>query len=379
MSAIWDKGDGAVSGLHIKTTATGRQSFFLYYRTRAGVQRRPKIGSIPEVSLGEARKRARKLLARVAVGEDPKGQWNVEKAEATVQELFELTWEAHWAKDRFSESGWAREVRRNYDNHIAPTFRHNKLSDVTAKRVREWHAGFSSSPIAGNRSLEVLSKMFNFAEEQELRPQNTNPCSLVAAFKEKKRKRFATLQEIEAVGRILAREALISPRAVAFLYLLIYSGSRPRAIERATWQQLERTEINGQPFGVLTFHGKSSEETGEDETVVLPPPAMRIIDQLSKDSNTITGVKMPRALWAKVREEAGCPDLWARDWRRTFATVGMSGGLGMDTISEVLNHRSTQTTKVYARLMQDARIRVTAAIAERMESLLSPEQTKLAG
>lgn len=363
--------DSVVKGLHIKTTATGKRSYFLYYRTRQGRQRRPKIGEVEAITLSEARRRARVLLDRVAVGEDPKGEWDAAKAEPTVEALFKQVWAEHWAKARYQESGWAREARRNYENHIAPRFGGMKLAEITASKLRDWHAGFESTPYAGNRSLEVLSRIFRFAEEKELRPVGSNPCGLVASHPERKRKRFATEDEVRMVGRILAREAEANPSAAAFLLLLMFTGSRPRAIERARWEDVGFTEVGGHTYGVLTFSGKTTADTGEDETVIIPPQVMDILARIPRpEDGTLTGIKMPRYLWEKVRKEAGCEDLWARDWRRTFATVGLSHGVGAGTIGELLNHRSAETTKIYAKLASTARVEAVAVIAGKLEKLL---------
>jgi len=229
-------------------------------------------------------------------------------------------------------------------------------------------------PVTANRSLEVLSKMMSFAEEFGLKALGTNPCKLTK-FKAKKRNRYATVDEIRSIAAILDREAEANPSAVAFIYLLMFTGSRPRAIERATWSQLKHTTINGQKYGMLTFQGKTSEETGEVETVVLPPQAMMAIDKLPKvRGGTITGINMPRRLWRKIQEEVGCQDLWMRDLRRTFATIGMSDGIGASTIGEVLNHRSTQTTKIYAKLMQNSKMEAASQIANQMAKLMLNEE-----
>lgn len=371
MSSTKPEWDSLVKGLHIKTTETGKRSYFLYYRTRQGRQRRPKIGGCEEITLPEARRRAKAILERVAVGEDPKGAWDGAKAEASVQDVFEMAWAEHWSKDRFQESGWAREARRNFENHIRPAFGNLKLSELTPKLVREWHSRFESTPYAGNRSLEILSKILRFAEEKELKAAGSNPCSLVKSHPERKRKRFATEDEVRAVGRILVRESETDPAGAAFLFLLMFTGSRPRAIERARWEDVAFIEAGEQTFGVLTFSGKTTEETGEDETVIIPPQVMEILSKLPRSQDgTLTGIKMPRALWERVRKEAGCTDLWARDWRRTFATVGLSHGVGSGTIGELLNHRSAETTKIYAKLAPTARVEAVSIIAGKMARLL---------
>jgi integrase len=112
------------------------------------------------------------------------------------------------------------------------------------------------------------------------------------------------------------------------------------------------------------FQGKTA-----DEVVWLPPQAMAVIRRLPKAA-TLTGIKMPHKFWYKVRKEAGCEHIRLRDLRRTFATVGMSHGQAMAVISEVLNHKTTQTTKVYAKLTDDKKRNVAGAIATSMEGLL---------
>lgn len=367
---IYDKGEKtSVTGLHLRVGANGAKAFFLYYRTRAGQQRRPKIGVFGEITLSQARERARKLLDRVAVGEDPKAGWDEKKGEATVQELFELVWKDYWSQDRYQVSGHAKQVKWCFDRHIKPAFGSAKLSEVTPMRVRQWHGGFESTYNA-NHALRVLGRMFRFAEEQEIRRQHTNPCALVKQHPERERKRFASVEEIQKIVGLLEQKVQKNPAGVAFLYLLMFTGSRPRAIERATWDQLKEFEMDGKKYGFLTFHGKSSGKTGQEERVVIPPQAMKALSRLPRvEGWTITGIKMPRTLWREIKKEAGCPDLWARDWRRTFATIGMSNGVDIGTIGELLNHRTTETTKIYAKVMDDSKLKAATAIATRIESI----------
>lgn len=370
---VWDQGErSSIKGLHARVLSDGKVSFFYYYRTRDNKQRRPKVGTMGEITLQEARARARRLAERVFLGEDPKGEWDDRKAEMTVQELYEKALKDHWETARYTQSGWTRQVKGLFTRNIKPDFGSSRLSELTPGTVRDWHKKYADKPYTGNRALAVLSKMFHYAEEQEIRSQNSNPCHLVKNHPEKKRKRFANHDEIKKVGEILVREEKKSPAGVAFLYLLIFSGSRPRAIERVGWEQLREFEVEGEKYGILTFRGKTTETTGQEETVILPPQAMRALNRLPRiEGETITGIKMPRKLWARIKKEAGCPDLWARDWRRTFATVGLSGGIEIGMIGELLNHRSVQTTKGYAHLDNSSAVGVARSIAGKMENLMN--------
>jgi len=291
-----------------------------------------------------------------------------DEKEITVQELFDLTWRQHWSQKRFIESGWAQNIKNNYERNIKLHFGTEKLSVITGVRVRAWHNDMGERPIAANRSLETLSKMFRFAEERELRAQGTNPCSIVKSFVEKKRKRFATPEEIQGIINILEREKERNREAVTFLYILLYTGARPRAIEQAKLSDLKIIEQDGERYGVISFQGKSSAQSGEEESMILPPHCLNLVERSQGVSNNkLVNCKMPRALWKKIQDELGCHDLWARDLRRTFATIGLSSGITAGAIGQLLNHKSAQTTSIYAKLIETEKINSVKLIGEKID------------
>lgn len=354
-SILWDQGQpGSVAGLHVKSYSENVKSFYLYYRTRAGVQRRPKIGSWPEVTLSEARRRAKILKERIALGEDPSGDWENKRKELTILEVFEMAMAKHWGKDQYQKSGWAYEVERNFENHILPHFAHTKLSDITAKAVREWHESMIDRPYAANRSLDVLSKIFNFAIEQELRPQGSNPCRIVKSFSENPRSRIASREEMNAILTAIDKYRDSMPVSSAYLYALAYSGARPQSFETLRWDHIQD--------GVITIKNK-----GREAKVVLPMNVMERIKSLKRrPDGKVFGIKMPRHLWAKIMKETGIEGLWVRDLRRSFASYALQNGVPIDKIGELLNHKSAQTTKVYARLLDQSRTETTEFIASKI-------------
>ncbi len=326
--------------------------------------------------LSDAVTSAKKIFDTLAQSIETKKQESDRQIRAmNVQDLFWSAYRNHWQKPQYEKSGWCKEAKRIYLRNIEPTFGDTQLSDISARTVRAWHKQFEKTPYKANRSLEVLSKLFRFAEEMEWRSQGTNPCSLVRAFTEKQRKRYASDDEIKRVGQILIRESKAYPAGVAFLYLLIFSGARPRAIERATWDQLQIVKAKGKTYGILMYEGKSMARTGQEETVFIPPQVMKLILQLPRvEGKTIIGQKLPRKLWRRIKKEAGCPDLWARDFRRTFATIGLSNGVEIGIIGELLNHQTTETTKIYAKLQDDKRIKAATKIAGKLELLLKSKK-----
>jgi integrase len=354
-----------------------------YYRTkdsgrvtqdgkRRYTQRRLKIGDFGPMTVGQAREQAQRWAARVELGEDPKADRDGRRGELTVAELYQKALDGHWDNQGSRDSGWYDEVRRNWENHLQATFGALKIGDLDAPLVRKWHGTYrEKSPYAGNRSLAVLKKMFSYAISHL--KHDRNPCTGIEKHPERKRTRYASVPEMKKLGEVLQRESFEHPVQVAFIYTLALSGSRPRALERARWDQLQRVEKDGQAFGLLTFEGKTSKTTGEPEQLVLPPEALTILDKLPRTSSGLVfGIKMPRAFWERIREEVGCPDLWARDWRRAFASVGLSkSGLSMDKISPLLNHWTTETTKLYAKLIPSAKLQAAGQVGNHMAELLS--------
>lgn len=367
---VWDKNEsGSVKGLHLRVLPSGSKAYYFVYTTKSGIQRRPKIGGYTEIDLGEARKRARTLSNRVSVGEDPKGQWDIQRAEKTVSEAFIGTLDGLWSQKRYIQSGRRAEVIRLF-KLFPQGVTGQKLSDLTQKDIRVWHT-WAEKPILANRALEVLSRVFTYSIEQGWCSQN--PCIGVKANIEKKRKRFATPEEIKLIGEKLYEQTKSGDwksEGALFLLGLLFTGSRPRVLELAEYKSLSRRP---EGYAILDAKGKGTAESGENETVILPKQFLDLLDTYPRPKNgRIFGSSWKwRSVWNQIRTEVGCTDLWARDLRRTFATVGLSNGISIGAIGEVLNHKSAQTTKIYAKVFDQVKVETTSQIADRMEEIFN--------
>jgi len=286
----------------------------------------------------------------------------------TILELFNECWADHWDQSRFHDSGHAKEVKSKFKLHIEKTFGDKEYLSVTRAQVRDWHKSLRETPTVGNRCMEILSKLYRFSIDKEWNSGAYNPCFGIKHFTEKKRRRFASENEIGRIGVILNRELSKKPLEITFILTLFFTGARPRSLERARWDEF--TELDG-GFGLLTFFGKSTAETGDEESLILPPNIVTMMKVLPKrDDGFIFGIKAPSYLWRKIRAEAGCRDLWLRDSRRSFATVGMGSGVKMDTIGKLLNHHSNQTTMRYALLNRAASVEAVTVISDKLKYIL---------
>lgn len=348
---LWDE---KIKGLHLRVRGTKR-SFHLYYRTKAGQERRPKLGEHGSISLTQARKMAGDMWLEIGAGKDPSQAHKDARTEGTLTDL----WEEFWRR-RASKKKTSSEDNRLWLKFLEPWAGSKKLSAIDYTMAADLHEDVTeeSGPIQANRVLALLSAMFNFGVKP-LEWIEKNPAEGVERNKETKRKRYMTMDEAMAISAALAKREATHPASVAFIYLLILTGARKGEISKATWGQVRGNKM------VLSEH--KTDGSGNDRVIHLPPVALAVLNTLPKvEGGTITGLASPKKLWEAVRVEAGCPDLRLHDLRHSFASAAISAGLTLPQIGELLGHSSTQTTKRYSHLQDEAAATAAGSIADKI-------------
>jgi integrase len=342
---LWDAG---IKGLHCRAFDSSKK-FYVFFRTKAGQQRKPKLGEYGAITLAQARKLAQDTMIEVSAGRDPKQAQDEARAELTLAGL----WEKFYAK-RASKNKSADQSKARYERVLEKKWGTRKLSDISTDEIEALIEDTGAKyPISANRTLALLSVMFNFARTK-LKWKHPNPCEGVDKFPENKRKRYMKGEEPARIAEILDREAKANPESVAFLYLLILTGARKGEIAGARWEW-----VNG---NVLSL---PDSKTGA-KPVYLPPQALDVMARLPRTNGTITGIQSPKKLWDRIRIEAGCPDLRMHDLRHSFASAALGAGFSLSQIGELLGHKSTQTTQRYAHLVEEVATAAATATADRI-------------
>lgn len=347
--------DSKVRGLQLRCFDQSK-GFYLYFRTKAGQQRKPKLGDYGALTLAQARKVAQEMMAEVAAGRDPSEARAAARQEHTLTELWDEYWKRHGAKKKSAHGD-----KGMWDRDLAGRFGNRKLSSIDYSDVSDMMADMADRPVSANRVLALLSKMFNFGYRPLKWAPSENPCRGVARYKEKKRRRKASRDEIQLLVTLLRRE-LNGPQqgAAAFLWLLMMTGARKGEIAAAKWSEIAGDRL------LLDEH--KTDDGGYARIIYLPKAARDVLDLLPRTSGTITGIQSPQKLWNRLRKEAQCPDLTMHDLRRTFASVALSTGrLTLEQVMQMLGHTSAQTTKVYAWLMEDTATDAFALTAQAIE------------
>lgn len=343
---IWDT---EVPGFGVKVTPTGRRSYFYYYRTRDGQQRRPIIGTHGSIRPEPARAMAREWAAEVVKGGDPSVDRHKSKVAPTVAQLCARYISEHARAAKKASS--ARNDEQMIRDYVLPKLGSLKVARAMRSDIQALHRGMKDTPYAANRVLALLSKMFSLAEVWGLRPEHTNPAQKVARYREQSRQRYLSTEEIRALWLRLADPAVISNSAAGAIKLLLLTGCRLQEVLQLRWSSVDLA--NSRAHLVDTKTGA--------KWIVLNSAAVellqeRVCNRADGEVYVFPGQKPGQALvnlqkpWRKVRSQLGLDDVRLHDLRHTFASIAANHGASLSVVGRLLNQTQQTTTALYTHL-----------------------------
>ena len=359
--------DDVVSGLALSIQPTGVRTFFLARMAR-GRRRYATIGDAAAMTIPEARREARRLIASYI---EPAKQDNGPRTpghpmDAFAEEFLER-YARHWKPSTLTASTCV--VR----NHILPAFGHMTVDAIAVEHVRDWFASMADKPGSANRAMPALSVMMRMAELWGYRPHNSNPCKNTRRYKTQPKERFLTADEMARLNAVLTRDEFWCPQTVAIVRLLMLTGCRFGEIASLEWDWIRGKRI-------FLPDSKSG-----PRTVWLSGAARDVIDAIPRygpDCPYLFPARPPTRpidnigyQWDRIRAEARLPGLRLHDLRHSWASTAATNGVDMVTIAKLLGHALVETTERYVHLSdrsaQDAADRVSnriqAALAGREE------------
>ena len=361
--------DSELAGFGVRVHPTGRKVYVVQTRADGKAAKRVTVGRHGVITAEEARRRAALIISRIKAGQEPIAEpMAVKLAEGpTVGELAERYLEEHVAvrcKPK-TEAMYRLVVAK----HILPRFGKRPALAIGHKEVTELHHGLSAKPVMANHVIDLLSRIYNLAEDRGHIPEMSNPCRLVAKNRERKRERFLTEGEFRRLGRVLDEAETckgVSVHAVAAIRLLLLTGCRKGEILNVRWDQVDLEA------GELRL---PDTKTGP-RTITLSPEAVLVLSRIPRlpDSPFVIPGKIKgkpmRNLndpWDIVCERAGLDDMRLHDCRHSYASRALALGESLPTIGRLLGHTQVETTARYAHLAQDSvrgsAVRVADSIA----------------
>jgi len=226
------------SGLGVRVTPNGRRTFVWYYRTDR-LTRRLTIGEYPTVTLAAARVRLAQAREAVKGGRDP-GRETVEgrKADRQAETMAELAaeyLERHARPNKRSAAEDERQLRRD----VLPAWGRRKARTITRRDVVTLLDRITDrgAPIAANRMLTLLHRVFRFALDRDI--VAANPCAGIGRpAKERPRERVLRDAEMTALWEGLEAAAMAPQTRLAIRFLLA-TGQRVGEVAAMPWDELD--------------------------------------------------------------------------------------------------------------------------------------------
>jgi integrase len=343
--------DTAVIGFGVRVTAAGHRSFVLNYRTYAGRQRRYTIGSFPDWSVAGAREEARRLKRLIDQGSDPLAEIAAERSAPTVNELIDRFVEEHLPRKR---SKTQSDYRRMIELHIRPALGREKVAAITWANIDALHRKITKagSPVAANRVVSVVKKMFALAVRWRMRVDN--PAKGIEFNTEHKRRRYPAPDELRRLGDALDQHP--DQQAADIFRLCLLTGCRVGEAMAARFDAINLVS------GVWTKPGSTTKQQ-TTHSAPLSAPARKLLDALRRRTNSewvfpsadsVAGHRVSiQKSWRAICRAAGIVGLRVHDLRHGFASQLVSTGASLPLIGSLLGHSSPTTTARYAHLFDD--------------------------
>lgn len=380
--------DDELAGFGLRIYPSGKKSFVLSYRS-AGRKRLMVVGAYGVKTLDQARKEARVHLVALEGDTDPLEARRQRSRGETVKDLCRA-YISDYAKPQ--KKSWQDDQRRIV-KQVIPAWGNLKAASIKHSDVATLHRKIGERhPYEANRTVKLISKMFNLAELWDFVPDGfKNPARNINEYAEHKRDRWVTPDELPHIIAAVDKEDTFL-RAAIWLYLL--TGARKNELLRAKWADVdydrrelrlpetktgkvhyiplsqpaitllrELPRVNGNPF-ILPGMKENAHLVNIDKpwrrvrsaaTLAIwrnDAKLAELIDQLADDLNREPTLVEVRAS-AKTPLPGGVDDVRLHDLRRTVGSWLAQAGNSLHLIGRVLNHTSQATTAVYARFGQD--------------------------
>lgn len=415
VSYLWD---AEVPGFGVRINTTGNKSFVMKYRNPEGKQAWMVLGEYTgEESLVQAKETAKEYRKVIKKKIDPKTGIQQALERPTFKKFVESFLELQ--EPQVSES--YQKASNYFLNRVSvPQIGSLRMDLIEQRHVSDLLDGYllGKRPWLGEGELEppaktnynrfrgVLSVVFKAAEEKGIRPRNSNPVTYIKKLSAPpRRKRYLTGEELSWLGKVLKDapkwddrkacpysfnekgEHLIipSPYAIAAIELLLLTGARKTEILRLRWDGISKTKKT------ITIEDHKTSGTIGAKELPLTPAVLSVIERLEKLPTrrlagdwVIQGHNLDAPMvninkpWSRLQEavkrvsKGACniDDVNIHVLRHSFASVGVSQGVGLFIVGKLLGHTNASTTERYAHLLLDPQMQASTQISEHISELM---------
>jgi len=167
---------------------------------------------------------------------------------------------------------------------------------------------------------------------------------------EETRRSVLTLDEVNALVETECSNPILKQAAI----FSIYTGLRFSDIQKLTWGEIEETSPDN---FVINFRQK---KTGGIEALPIAKDALYFVGERKGDGEKLFNSLLYSAYYNKILAKwiglAGIrKDITFHSFRHSFATLQLTLGTDIYTISKLLGHRDIKTTQIYAKIIDQTK------------------------
>jgi integrase len=236
----------------------------------------------------------------------------------------------------------------------AEKYKASQAQEFAEHVIRDMRGAYADATI--NRSLACAKKGLTIDWKQRLIPENYGQ-RIDSVAVNNKREVFLSVDQVRSIAQHCTAEAQ------AAIWVALLTGARRGEIFR-----IRREHIGPDTITLPSSHTKTLRMR-----VVPIIPAVRPWLAFFPLTLTIDGVK---SSWRRARVKAGMPHVNFHDLRHSCASIMLSLGVDLYTISKILGHSTVQTTQRYAHLQVDAQRAALGKLSELVQETQPQKQAE---
>jgi len=342
--------DADQRGFMLEVRASGGKTFYQRYTDARGRERQFKLGPAEILTLDQARRKARLILAQALIGEDPQQQRRALRETPTLNEFVRDRYLPHVKSYKRS---WCTDetVLRL---HILPALGAEPVDQVKNEAISELleamrQKGYASGTT--NRVLILLRYIYNLGRKWRVAGMAENPTLGLSTAPDVQRDRFLTPEETQRL--IAAIQSDENQTAAQAIMLLLLTGGRRNEITQAKWDY-----VNWERRTLLVPLSKS----GKPRAIALNGQALALLRAIARhDGNPfifpspVNGRPSASLFfpWDRIRKRAGLADVRLHDLRHSYASFLVNQGISLYVVQGLLGHAHSRTTQRYAHLAHE--------------------------
>jgi integrase len=388
---IWDD---ELPGFGLRVFASGKRSYLIQYRS-AGRTRRYTIGLHGIWTPETARQEAKVQLGRVAGGDNPAEERQLDHKAVTVKELCTLYLNDLKAGLILGKGGRPKKTTTivtdtgRIERHIIPLVGARRVKDLTKadinKVLKDIMAGKTRMSVktkklrgkaivrggagTATRTVGLLGGILTYAVESGIIERN--PAHGIKKPKDNVRNRRLTEAEYRTLGQMLLKAAAIEKYAmtVDIIRQIALTGCRRSEIIGLMWSEadtdgsclrLENSKegVSVRPVGLPVVEYLEERRKGAKSTYVFP----------GQDEDNAFG-SFPNH-WEQIFKNSPLSDITPHVLRHSFASIGNDLGFTEVTIAALVGHSKGSVTSKYIHTLDTALIMAADTISGYIQGLL---------